>query len=296
MMKKILKILALALILCNSSYAGPVTIKKTVWHHMGVKDHFEIVTDNVRAGETAQKFEIRHGECKKQDCKWGAHRSERKLKKLHYPKKKLSDPVFYALSIFTPKDFGYDTVARKMSLFQAKMKGVDMPIWMVSTDGSGFELSLGHYKRCYEGGTLKKETWNDFVIKVIYSKEKVKGTKYVELWLNGKQLNDCTYYLPIINDKQIKESKSHGWNSNRQQIDMRYGIYKFRAGDYLSQINKNKPKGLKTMIQPSGQKNIIKPFKYKWEKKIPTTVMLFDEIRFGKSFSEVDIKTNDPVD
>ena len=223
-MKKILKISVLALIICNSSYAGPVTIKKTVWHHMGVKDHFEIVTDNVRAGETAQKFEIRHGECKKQDCKWGAHRSERKLKKLHYPKKKLSDPVFYALSIFTPKDFGYDTVARKMSLFQAKMKGVDMPIWMVSTDGSGFELSLGHYKRCYEGGTLKKETWNDFVIKVIYSKEKVKGTKYVELWLNGKQLNDCTYYLPIINDKQIKESKSHGWNSNRQQIDMRYGI------------------------------------------------------------------------
>ena len=59
----------------NSSYAAPVTIKKTVWHHMGVKDHFEIVTDNVRAGKTAQKFEIRHGECKKQDCKWGAHRS-----------------------------------------------------------------------------------------------------------------------------------------------------------------------------------------------------------------------------
>jgi hypothetical protein len=295
-MKEILKILVLTLILCNSSYAGPVTIKNTVWHHMGVKDHFEIVTNNVRAGKSAQKFEIRHGECKKQDCKWGAHRSERKLKKLHYPKKKLSDPVFYALSIFTHKDFGYETVARKMSLFQAKMKGVDMPIWMVSTDGSGFELSLGHYKRCYEGGTLKKETWNDFVIKVIYSKEKVKGTKYVELWLNGKQLNDCTYYLPIINDKQIKESKSHGWNSNRQQIDMRYGIYKFRAGDYLSQINKNKPKGLKTMIQPSGQKNIIRPFKYKWENKIPTTIMLYDEIRYGKTFSEVDIKTNNPVD
>ena len=295
-MKKIFKFLVLSSIMCNLSYAGPVTVKKTVWHHMGVKKHFEIITDNVRAGKSAQKFEIRHGECKKQDCKWGAHRSERKLKKLHYPKKKISDPVFYALSIFTPKDFGYDTVARKMSLFQAKMKGVDMPIWMVSTDGSGFELSLGHYKRCYEGGTLKKETWYDFVIKVIYSREKIKGTKYVELWLNGKQLDDCTYYLPIINSKQIKESKSHGWNSNRQQIDMRYGIYKFRAGDYLSQINKNKPKGLKTMIQPSGQKNIIKPFKYNWEVKIPTTIMLFDEIRFGKSFSEVDIKTNDPVD
>ena len=43
---------------------------------------------------------------------------------------------------------------------------------------------------------------------------------------------------------------------------MRYGIYKFRVGDYLSQINRNKPKGMKTMTQPSGQKNIIKPFKY----------------------------------
>ena len=77
---------------------------------------------------------------------------------------------------------------------------------------------------------------------------------------------------------------------------MRYGIYKFRVGDYLSQINRNKPKGMKTMTQPSGQKNIIKPFKYKWENKIPTTVMLFDEVRFGASYEEVDINNNNPVD
>ena len=74
--------------------------------------------------------------------------------------------------------------------------------------------------------------------------------------------------IPFVKSKHIKESKSHGWSSNKQQINMRYGIYKFRVGDYLSQINKNKPKGMKTMTQPSGQKNIIKPFKYKWENKI----------------------------
>ena len=77
---------------------------------------------------------------------------------------------------------------------------------------------------------------------------------------------------------------------------MRYGIYKFRVGDYLSQKAKKKPKNMKTMTQPSGMKNIINPFKYDWGVKIPTTIMLYDEIRFGKSFSEVDIKTNDPVD
>ena len=132
-----------------------------------------------------------------------------------------------------------------------------------------------------------KGTWNDFIIKANYSRERIKGEKYFELWWNGKQIDECTHYIPFVNSKHIKESKSHGWSSNKQQINMRYGIYKFRLGDYLTHINKNKPKNMKTMTQPSGQKNIIKPFKYDWENKIPTTVMLFDEIRFGKSYSDV---------
>ena len=294
-MKKIFKFLVLSLIMCNLSYAGPVTVKKTKWHHMDIKKHFEIITDNVRAGKSAQKFEIRHGECKKQDCKWGAQRTERHLKKLHYSSKKFKNPVYYSLSLYIPDEFGYDYVASKMSMFQSKMMGVDMPLWIVSTQGSGFQLRLGHYKRC-EVSKFVKGTWNDFIIKANYSRERIKGEKYFELWWNGKQLDECTHYIPFVNSKHIKESKSHGWSSNKQQINMRYGIYKFRLGDYLTHINKNKPKNMKTMTQPSGQKNIIKPFKYNWEVKIPTTIMLFDEIRFGKSFSEVDIKTNDPVD
>ena len=89
MMKKILKLLVLASILCNSSYAVPIVVKKTRWHHMDIKKHFEIVSENVRAGKTAQKFEIRHGECKKQDCKWGAHRTEKHLKIYQFSKKNL---------------------------------------------------------------------------------------------------------------------------------------------------------------------------------------------------------------
>ena len=295
MKKKIFKFLVLSLIMCNLSYAGPVTVKKTKWHHMDIKKHFEIITDNVRAGKSAQKFVIRHGECKKQDCKWGAQRTERHLKKLHYSSKKFKNPVYYSLSLYIPDEFGYDYVASKMSMFQSKMMGVDMPLWIVSTQGSGFQLRLGHYKRC-EVSKFVKGTWNDFIIKANYSRERIKGEKHFELWWNGKQIDECTHYIPFVNSKHIKESKSHGWSSNKQQINMRYGIYKFRLGDYLTHINKNKPKNMKTMTQPSGQKNIIKPFKYNWEVKIPTTIMLFDEIRFGKSFSEVDIKTNDPVD
>ena len=294
-MKKILGIFFISLFVSNSSYSEPVTVKNTKWHHMDIKKHLEIITDNVRSGKSAQKFEIRHGECKKQDCKWGAHRTERHLKKLHYSSKKYKDPVYYSISLYIPNEFGYDFVASKMSMFQAKMKGVDMPLWMVSSQGSGFQVRLGHYKRC-DVQAFKKETWNDFIIKANYSRERVKGEKYFELWWNGKQINECTHYIPFVTNNHIKESKSHGWSSNKQQINMRYGIYKFRVGDYLSQINKNKPKNMKTMTQPSGQKNIIKPFKYKWENKIPTTVMLFDEVRFGKSYEEVDINKNNPVD
>ena len=294
-MKKVLVIFFISLFASNSSYSEPVTVKNTKWHHMDIKKHFEIITDNVRSGKSAQKFEIRHGECKKQDCKWGAHRTERHLKKLHYSSKKYKDPVYYSISLYIPNEFGYDFVASKMSMFQAKMKGVDMPLWMVSSQGSGFQVRLGHYKRC-DVQAFKKETWNDFIIKTNYSRERVKGEKYFELWWNGKQINECTHYIPFVTNKHIKESKSHGWSSNKQQINMRYGIYKFRVGDYLSQINKNKPKNMKTMTQPSGQKNIIKPFKYKWENKIPTTIMLFDEVRFGASYEEVDINNNNPVD
>ena len=294
-MKKLLEIVILSLFVCSLGYAEPVTVKKTKWHHMDIKKHFEIITDNVRAGKSAQKFEIRHGECKKQDCKWGAQRTERHLKKLHYSSKKFKDPVYYSLSLYIPNEFGYDYVASKMSMFQSKMMGVDMPLWIVSTQGSGFQLRSGHYKRC-EISKFVKGTWNDFIIKANYSRERIKGEKYFELWWNGKQIDECTHYIPFVNSKHIKESKSHGWSSNKQQINMRYGIYKFRLGDYLTHINKNKPKNMKTMTQPSGQRNIIKPFKYKWENKIPTTVMLFDEIRFGKSYSDVDIKNNIPVD
>ena len=53
-----------------------------------------------------------------------------------------------------------------------------------------FEVTLGHYKRC-DVQSFKKENWNDFIIKANYSRERVKGEKYFELWWNGKQINEC---------------------------------------------------------------------------------------------------------
>ena len=50
-MKKIFGIVVLIFFTCNLGYTEPVTIKKTKWHHMDIKEHFEIVDKNVRAGK-----------------------------------------------------------------------------------------------------------------------------------------------------------------------------------------------------------------------------------------------------
>ena len=78
--------------------------KHTKSNHLSVtKDSFYIVSDVVRAGETGQMFVLKHGQCKGQDCKWGAHRSERRLMINHYSSKKIGKEVYYAVSIYIPE-------------------------------------------------------------------------------------------------------------------------------------------------------------------------------------------------
>lgn len=254
------------------------------------KDSFYIVSDVVRAGDVSQKFVLAHGQCKGQDCKWGAHRTERRLKTNHYSSKKIGKTIYYALSIYIPEEFGYQSTAGKMSLFQAKMTGVDMPVWMVYTDGAGYYLKLpgAGRSKCMLGMFIRanKGQWHDFVVKADYGREKVKGHEYFKMWQNGKEL-DCTTYIPFITKKIMKESKSHGWSSNRQEINMRYGIYKWEIGEFLKFTGTNKQVKYNTFNQPNGYTNIKYPFKYDWGKVLETTVMYYDEIRMGKTLQEV---------
>ena len=271
--------------------AKDITWNQTKQHKLTAnkKDSQHIVTDFVRAGDSSQMFVLKHGECGGQDCKWGAHRTERQLKQYHWSKKKIGNEVYYALSVYIPKEFGYDYVASKMSLVQAKMKGVDMPIWMINTDGAGYYVMIPHSRGKCMIGILEKEQWYDFVVKVDYGREKVKGHKYFEMWQNGEKFEGCDLHVPIITKNIMKESKSHGWSSNTQQIIMRYGPYKWRIGDYLSFTGKKKPE-IKKFNQPNGYTNIQYPFKYDWGKELVTTVMYYDEIRIGKTLNEVMIQ------
>ena len=284
----------LLVLILFSGFAGAEDIlpkKHTKSNLLSVtKDSFYIVSDVVRAGKTGQMFVLKHGQCKGQDCKWGAHRSERRLMINHYSSKKIGKEVYYAVSIYIPEEFGYQSTAGKMSLLQAKMTGVDMPLWMIYTDGAGYYLKLPFVGRskCMLG-IIEKGRWHDFVVKADYGREKVKEHEYFKIWQNGKE-QKCTTYIPIITSRTMKESRSHGWSSNNQEINMRYGIYKWEIGKFLKFTGTNKTIKYKTFDQPSGYTNIKYPFKYNWGKELMTTVMYYDEVRIGKTLQEVRIQ------
>ena len=85
-----------------------------------------------------------------------------------------------------------------------------MPLWMLDTDGAGYYLKLPHSRsvKCTIG-FIEKGRWHDFVVKADYGREQVKGHKYFEIWQNGER-QDCDSSTPIVTNKVMGESRSHG--------------------------------------------------------------------------------------
>ena len=67
-----------ALLVTANSYAEDITVSKTIPNHLSTSPNetFSVVEDFVQSGKTGQKFVLKHGQCKGQDCKWRGHRTE----------------------------------------------------------------------------------------------------------------------------------------------------------------------------------------------------------------------------
>jgi hypothetical protein len=306
-LKKVLNISiisALFLFTNINSFATDININKTINHHLTAKpinEHFMTNKEIVRSGEKSQKFYLPHGACNKQDCKWSAQRTERELKLHHKSKKNLGSPVYYAWSIFFPKDFDISWAGSKMIIGQVKMKGVGMPIWEIHTRGAGLNV-IGHHsiaKAKFYCGKITKGEWTDIIIKVDYAKEKSSDNdyKFFETWVNGEYKDSCSHNYPMVKKKTFKESRSNVVNS-AGKLTFRYGIYRPNIGAWLERNNVNKPDKIDYFIDPDGGERVIThPFKLNWEVEIPTALIYYDEIRVGKNKNEVDIaEQKKPVD
>jgi len=290
----VVPILLVLILFPSIAGAKDITVKHTKTGPLSVKtnDSFFVVEDFTRAGDKAQKFVLAHGQCKGQDCKWSASRYERHIKITDRSKSEVGNTLFYSVSIFIPEDMDGNMSGGRLSLFQAKMKGVDMPLWQMFTNGMGFHVKVPATNGKMFCGLFNKGEWHDIIVKVDYGREYVKDYKYFEMWINGEHKPECTHKAQIVTKKVIKESKSHGWSSNTQQISTRYGIYRWNVGDYLyrnasSEIRKANKEKMKGHTQPNGLTSIMYPFKMDWGHEVPTLTMYFDEVRYGKSLEEV---------
>ena len=303
-MKKFLSILLLGLFLSINALSEDITIKKTQNHHLTakpIKNHFMVENQIVRSGKQSQKFILPHGVCNGQDCKWSAQRTERKVKGLYKTSKKFGSPIFYAWSIYFPKELKMGWAGSKTLIGQVKMKGVGMPVWEMHTRGAGFHFVLKQStvsSKLY-CGNFEKGKWIDVIVKADYAKEKKskKGYKTFETWINGEYIKSCSHSYPLVSKKTFKESNSKGWTTSGK-VDFRYGIYRPNVGKWLMSNNKNIPKKKKYFVDPDGGESVIQhPFKLDWEVKIPTSTIYYDEIRVGKTKDEVDINLQSkPVD
>ena len=309
-MKKLLGIIVLGLLFSINSFAKDITIKKTSNHDLTpkpIKNYFMADNEFVRAGKQSQKFNLPHGGCNGQDCKWSAQRVERKVKGYHRPSKKYGKPLYYAWSIYFPKEFNPNWAGSQTLLGQVKMKGVGMPVWMMTISSQDLKADRGFFIRLTQSiitakkhcGKFKAGEWIDIIVKADYAKEKksLKDYKTFELWINGEYVKSCSHNFPLINKKTLKESNSKGYKDSGK-VDFRYGIYRPNVGKWLMSNNKNHPQKLEYFRDPDGGETVVKyPFKLNWENKIPTSIIYYDEIRVGKSKDEVDINfQKKPVD
>ena len=291
----VVKISLILIIFLSIAGAKDITVKHTKTNFLTAKpkDTFYVVEDFTRKGDKAQLFVLEHGQCSGQDCKWSAQRTERRLEVTDSSKSKVGNAIYYSLSIFIPEDFHPHQAAKNMGLLQSKMVGVDMPLWQVYTNGWGFHLKVpatGGKAFC---GLFNKGEWHDITVKADYGREKVKDHAYFEIWINGEHKPECSHNDPIVTKEVIRESKSHGWNSNTQQITMRYGPYRWAVGDYLyDKASREYRKANKTnvFVQPNGQASIMYPFKMDWGHEVPKVALYYDEVRWGKSLEEVGIQ------
>ena len=295
--------------LSNLSLAKDITIKKTSNLHLTakpIKNHYMVDTEIVRAGKQSQKFVLPHGVCNGQDCKWSAQRTERKVKGLHTPSKKYGKPLYYAWSIYFPKEFTSDWVGSKALLGQVKMKGVGLPVWEMILISSNLKKGHGFFVRLPQSTVtstmhcknFKVGEWIDIIIKADYAKEKksLENYKTFELWINGDYVKSCSHSYPLISKKTLNESYSKNWSTSGK-VDFRYGIYRPNVGQWLMSNNRVNKK-VKYFRDPDGGEMVVTfPFKLDWEKKLPTATVYYDEIRVGKSKDEVDINLQTkPVD
>lgn len=242
--------------------------------------------EKVRAGKQAQRFELRHGECGRNptwnDCindRQRVERWEHRFNSMH----RLGRKVWYGWSVLFPKDF--PQLSPSHSTFgQVKMLRWREPLWWISTYYSSLKVNFAAGGSC-EIGKFKDlfGKWQDIVAVADYRTSVDEYT--FKMWINGNLV--CSRTEPLVTKKMIRKSG--------KSLFFKYGIYNSYVSKWLSAYATKDVKapafkdkhGKSGLVVKSAAK---RPFKYDWGVKLPTQVVYYDEMRYGSTRSQVDLR------
>ena len=270
---------------------GKPIISRTPLHNLSHKKKygFQRVKGFTRRGSVAQRFEIRHGDCGRNsgynDCSNDRQRVERSEK----PYNRIEKPngtTWYGYSIFIPRE--YRGLGKTGTTYgQVKTLSDYHPIWFTANYGNQMMVIFFDGSKC-KIGSLSSWTgrWVDVMIKANYAKS---GTgPFFEFYKDGKRV--CSRSKPLVTGKLT---------SQRLQLYFRYGIYNSFVSRWLSQNatrNVTAQGYSQTFSRGSTSKSAAaNPFKYDWGVQLPTQVVFYDEMRYGKTREEVDVRLHEKL-
>lgn len=250
---------------------------------------FSRVRGHTRLGKRRQRFEIRHGDCGGNkywdDCTNDRQRVERK----EDPKDRIQhvgSQVWYGWSLFL--DPNYPDLWKTNAAFgQVKMRNWRSPIWMIKLREGRFALNLHAQDNCYFGRLADfRGRWMDFTLYADYSPSP--SGPSVVLYLNGQKV--CTYRKPLVTPAMAKVPEG--------DLYVKYGIYNSYVSRWLNR-NKTQPVAASALedrfrlsngTQGASDSPAASPFKYDWGVKLPTQIAFYDEMRYGRSREQVDVR------
>ena len=246
----------------------------------------------VRAGELAQRFEVRGGDCGSEngwsDCANDRERSE------VYSKRRfgMGEEVWIAWSVFFPQDYwdstDFNTVVGQIHqeggphgmvrgmpslppLAQLVTERGNLSIIYHELDGSPSNIEDNGIKTDLIQLNAIKGRWTDVMIHVNFAK----ADGFLEIYLNGKKVYDL-HKDAMIKNQRVGYSVIFYKNTDfivfePQNFYFKYGIYRNFISEYTNR---------------TGQ-------------LVPTQILYYDEVRVGTDRASVDLRGHnklDPVD
>jgi Polysaccharide lyase len=243
------------------------------------------VSSPVRMGKSAQRFELRHGDCGG-DADWNDCNTDRgRTEKIVVSQfDKIGQESWYGFSLYIDENLA-DIWPSNVTIFQWKATKWREPLANLGLHKGHLTLNMSSIQRdrCMIMPLYKmRNRWTDFVFHTRWSS----SGGVIEFWIDGeKNRHPCSL------DGRVISSKIPGG----KKILPHWGLYQSYVSRWLAQKSR-KPvvsKGWSDLHKDSGHVNqsiVNDPFKHDWGVELPTQVVYYDELRIGESRQAVDVR------